>query len=348
MFRKASAEQPFTSAVVTDVTSISPRVSIGMPVYNGEALLESTLESLLRQTFRDFELVVCDNASTDRTRAIAEAFAARDQRVRYVRNDRNIGANANFTKVAQLTTAPLFKWAAHDDLYAETYLERCVAILDANPDIVMAHSDAIFINEDGTTFEPSGEPGGWIEPATGALFKADPVDLGESRSPFRRFAHVIFGSLWGTDMFGVIRRSALDRTRLLQDTASADRPLLAELALLGPFRHAREPLYLKRFHSRMTYALCDSEVTAYVSGDGANYSKRGRQLRLFLSTPEGKPVSVFVRAACRGLVFAYGVHVAVHSLKGRRHRAVWPPGRSDELETAFQEHRSGRSPRTGG
>ena len=302
----------------------TPRVSIGMPVYNGEALLESTLEALLKQTFLDFEIVVCDNASTDRTAAIVQTFAARDPRVRYVRNEHNIGANGNFSKSARLTTAPLFKWAAHDDLYAATYLEQCVAILDADPDVVMAHSDAVFIGEDGTPFKSSGETGVWIEPGTGAIFKADPVDLGEGRSRLGRFSDVIFSSLWGTDMFGVIRRSALDRTGLMQDIPSADRPLLAELALLGRFRHTREPLYFKRFHSRMTYALADSEVAGYVSGNGTDYSRRGRQLRVYMSTPEGKGVGAFTRAACRGLVLAYGAQVAMRSFSRRRHPSVWP------------------------
>jgi glycosyltransferase involved in cell wall biosynthesis len=308
-----------------------PRVSIGMPVYNGEALLESTLEALLKQTFDDFEIVVCDNASTDRTAAIAESFAARDTRVRYVRNERNIGANGNFSKVARLTTAPLFKWAAHDDLYAPTYLEQCVAILDADPEVVMAHSDAIFIGEDGTPFDPSGAPGIWIEPGTGATFKADPVNLGEGRSRLGRFSDVIFSSLWGTDMFGVIRRSALNRTGLMQDIPSADRPMLAELALLGRFQHVREPLYFKRFHSRMTYALADSEVAAYVSGDSTAYSRRGRQLAVYLSTPDGKGVGPLTRAVCRGLVLAYAAQVAFRSLGRRRHPSVWPAAPAREV-----------------
>jgi glycosyltransferase involved in cell wall biosynthesis len=302
----------------------SPRLSIGMPVYNGEALLEGALAALLRQTFDDFELVVCDNASTDNTRAIVETFVRRDRRVRYIRNERNIGANANFTRVAQLTSAPLFKWAAHDDLYAETYLEQCVAILDTHPEAVMAHSDVIFIGEDGTHFESSGRQRYWIEPGTRALFRADPVDLGEGHSPLRRFADVVFRSCWGTDMFGVIRRSALERTSYLQDIPTSDRPLLAELALLGRFRHSRERLYFKRFHSRMTYAFGATELADYVSGEDARYPKRARQLKIYLSTPSGKPVGMMTRLACRGIVIAYAVDVAFRSLGRRRHQAVWP------------------------
>lgn len=315
-----------------------PRISIGMPVYNGEGLLAQALDALLAQTFRDFEIVVCDNASTDATPSIAEAYSRRDGRVRYVRNDTNIGANANFCRVAGLTSAPLFKWAAHDDLYAPTYLERCLAILDASPDVVLAHADTVFIDEQGQRFGKGPEPGAWIEPVTGATYTADPIDLAEGKSPLSRFAHVVFASLWGTDMFGLIRRSALDRTRLIQDLPSSDRPLLAELALLGRFEHVREPLFQKRFHSRMTMALSERDLAAYVSGGGAGYSKRGRQLRVYMAAPAGKPVGWLTKFACRGVVLAYSAHVAIRTLRGRRHEAVRPPAPGAGPRTGDTEH----------
>ncbi|MDX2157743.1 MAG: glycosyltransferase family 2 protein [Hyphomicrobiaceae bacterium] len=302
------------------------RLSIGLPVYNGEALLEETLASLLRQTFADFEIIILDNASTDRTPVIAASAAARDARVRYVRNERNIGANANFTRAAELATAPLFKWAAHDDLYAPTYLQRCIDALDGDPGVVLAHADAVFIDEWGAPFRNGARAGAWIEPATGATYTADPPDLAESARPFVRFGHVVFGSLWGTHMFGVIRREALSRTRLIQNVPSADRPLLAELALLGRFQTVREPLFLKRFHSRMTLALSEHEIRAYVSADSAEYSKRLRQLSIFLATPHRKPIGWLQRLACRGMVLAYAGKVFLRTSRGVTHQAIRPAG----------------------
>ena len=107
-----------------------PRLSIGLPVYNGQHLLARALDSLLAQTFRDFEIIISDNASSDSTPQICRAYARRDRRIRYVRNSRNLGAIANFNRVFELSRAPLFKWAAHDDLYRETYLERCIRLLE--------------------------------------------------------------------------------------------------------------------------------------------------------------------------------------------------------------------------
>src|SRR5262245_51224042 len=130
----------------------SPRLSIGLPVYNGERFLEPALDCLLAQTFEDFEIIIGDNASTDRTPEICESYKRRDLRVRYIRNERNLGAIANFNRVFQLSTAPLFKWAAHDDLYRESYLETCIRLLDENPDAILAHSNTAFIDDNGELF----------------------------------------------------------------------------------------------------------------------------------------------------------------------------------------------------
>ena len=86
----------------------SSRLTIGLPVYNGERYLRQTLSSLVAQTFDDFEIIVCDNASFDRTNEISLDFASRDPRVRYVRNERNLGAIPNFNRAATLGTAPFF------------------------------------------------------------------------------------------------------------------------------------------------------------------------------------------------------------------------------------------------
>jgi glycosyltransferase involved in cell wall biosynthesis len=86
-----------------------PRLSIGIPVFNGEEFLPELLDSLLAQTFSDFEIVICDNASSDRTAQICCEYASRDARIRYFRNDTNLGALPNYNRTFELSTAPLFK-----------------------------------------------------------------------------------------------------------------------------------------------------------------------------------------------------------------------------------------------
>lgn len=314
-----------------------PRLSIGMPVYNGERFLAQALTCLLEQTYRDFEILVLDNASTDRTPEIVAAFMARDPRIRYQRNETNIGASPNFAKVASLTKAPFFKWAAHDDLHAPTYLAACMRILEEHPDVVLSHSDQIYIGECGRDFE-RGRPGTFIDPMTGGELPVDKVDLAERGGPLARFTDVVFNSRIGSHMFGIVRRSALDRTRSIQNIPSSDRPFLAELALLGPFMQSREPLFRKRFHPSMTWALTGDAVRAYVSGSNARYSPLGRKLQVYLTATQGKSIGVLTKAACSGVVLAYSAKVALRNLARSRRRAGDPLLRSG---AAGQQSNSG-------
>src|SRR3569833_191665 len=114
-----------------------PKVSIGLPVYNGENIFRETLDSILDQTFEDFELIISDNASTDHTEAICQSYVDRDKRVRYLRNPENIGASGNYTRVFEAASGENFKWAAHDDVCATTFLAECVNVLDRDPAIVL-------------------------------------------------------------------------------------------------------------------------------------------------------------------------------------------------------------------
>ncbi|WP_198141400.1 glycosyltransferase family 2 protein [Verrucomicrobium spinosum] len=115
-----------------------PRVSIGMPVFNAEKFLREAVESVLMQDLQDFELVISDNASTDATRSICEAFAQRDSRIRYHRNSKNLGLSQNFKKVVKLAQGTYFTWLAHDDSFASpAYLSEHVRYLEQHPDVVL-------------------------------------------------------------------------------------------------------------------------------------------------------------------------------------------------------------------
>jgi len=102
--------------------SMPPLVSIGMPVYNGARYIREALDSLLGQTFTDFELIISDNASTDSTEAICREYAAKDQRIRYIRQSHNLGASGNFKFVLDQALGEYFMWAAHDDKWSSNYL----------------------------------------------------------------------------------------------------------------------------------------------------------------------------------------------------------------------------------
>lgn len=206
--------------------------SIGLPVFNGENFVASAIRSILDQTYTDFELIVSDNASTDSTADICREFARQDNRVRYTRNARNLGADPNYNAVFHQARGTFFKWAAHDDVLAPTFLERCVAALKENPDAVLVQSLVRSIDESGHT----------IGIYDSALHRAASTRASD------RYGSAILNPHWCTEIFGVIRRDALDRTSLHGGYHHSDRVLLAELALLGPFLQVREPLFGNRDH----------------------------------------------------------------------------------------------------
>jgi glycosyltransferase involved in cell wall biosynthesis len=209
-------------------------------VYNGERYVADALNSVLGQTYRDLEVVVCDNASTDATRRICEGFVARDPRVRYHRNERNLGASPNWNRTFDLSRGELFKWAAHDDVLCPTFLERAVAALDAEPDAVLCQSLILYIDQAGRRL---------------GLYDSGLGDAAASRCS-TRFATLALRSHTCTELYGLIRRSALSGSMMHGNYHGGDRALLAQLALRGRFIQVREPLLLIRDHqSRYTRTI---------------------------------------------------------------------------------------------
>jgi glycosyltransferase involved in cell wall biosynthesis len=129
--------------------SKSPKVSIGMPVHNGEKFIHRALDSLLNQTFTDFELIISDNASTDGTRQICLEYAARDRRIRYYRNDVIIQPIPNFNRVLSYAKGQYFMWAAHDDKWETSFVENLAKSLDHNPQAVLSFCRFTNVDDDG-------------------------------------------------------------------------------------------------------------------------------------------------------------------------------------------------------
>jgi glycosyltransferase involved in cell wall biosynthesis len=122
------------------------RVTIGLPVFNGEPEVGDAISALLAQTLTDFELVISDNASTDRTGEICQTYAERDPRIRYIRQERNIGAAANFRFLLQISNRPFFMWAACDDRWAPEFLQANVSVLERCEDVIASVSKGVFVD----------------------------------------------------------------------------------------------------------------------------------------------------------------------------------------------------------
>lgn len=143
------------SAHLSTVRSGTPRVSIGLPVYNGAATIAFALDALLGQSYRDFELVISDNASTDATARICEDYALRDPRVRYLRQPSNVGAWRNFGHVVTQAQGEFFMWAAHDDWWSVNWLETLVQALTQGG--AMAYGDILGVDERGQVIGRLGD-----------------------------------------------------------------------------------------------------------------------------------------------------------------------------------------------
>ncbi|MGH7770052.1 MAG: glycosyltransferase family 2 protein [Candidatus Binatia bacterium] len=207
------------------------RISIGLPVYNGERFLAETLDSLLVQTYTEFELIISDNASTDRTEEICRRYAAKDQRVRYYRNSTNIGIGRNFNRVFELSTAEYFKWASADDLCKPGHLAACLSMMDSDETVVLVYPKTSFIDENGLPLDLK-DPG-W--------------DL-RSEAAHERLRYVLRARHWVNPHYGLIRASALANTRLMPSYPGGDYRLLAELSLRGKFVEIPDNVFFRRIH----------------------------------------------------------------------------------------------------
>lgn len=213
------------------MSTYKPRISIGLPVYNGARFIEETLNSILAQTYSDFELIISDNASTDQTEVICRAYAAKDRRIRYYRNHKNLGLGRNYSRVFELATGEYFKWAASDDLCKPDHLARCLAVLDMDSTVVLAYPKSRFIDETGKLLDVN-DPG-W--------------DL-RSEDAYERFRYVIYAGHWVNAIYGLIRRHVLSKTRLMPSYPGGDYRLLGEISLAGKLFEIPEYLHLRRLH----------------------------------------------------------------------------------------------------
>ena len=221
-----------------NVDRLTPKVTIGLPVHNGERYVAEAIQSILAQTYDNIELIISDNASTDRTEEICRRYAAQDPRVRYYRQAVNLGAAPNFNRVFESSGASrYFKWAAHDDWIAPNYLEECVGTLEADPAAVLCQSLIENVNADGQRL-------GTYDHTAAGNGSARPSDRFWARLKNPRCMEV----------FGVIRSDALAATGMIASYAGGDRSLLLELALRGRFLLVRQHLFFHRIHGE-TYSL---------------------------------------------------------------------------------------------
>lgn len=214
------------------MSRIHPKISLGMPVFNGENYIEPAIRSILEQTYPDFELIISDNASRDRTEEICRDYEAKDGRIRYFRNDSNFGAARNFNRTVELANGEFFKWAAHDDMLAPDYLNRCLKVLEQDETLILCFPKTILVNHCGDKV---------------GSYEVNMKNISSSR-PEARFGDLVLINHWGIEIFGLFRKRVLDTTELLSSFPGSDRTLMAELSLRGRFYEIPEYLFYSRDH----------------------------------------------------------------------------------------------------
>jgi len=227
----------------------TPRVSIGLPVFNGEKYIKASLDSILNQTYSDFELIIVDNASTDQTPRICREYALKDKRIRYYHNKINIGAVANFNRAFKFSSGEYFKWAAHDDVLAPEFIAKCIKILDSDPSIVLCHSKTGCIDEHGKLI--------------GIYNYKVKIDSLKSHERFGDFIMRRYQDDSWILIFGLMRADVLRKTELMGKFSGSDVNLLAEIFLIGRIYEIPETLFFRRSHPQAFSNMASVKKLSY-------------------------------------------------------------------------------------
>ena len=268
--------------------SHKPRVSIGMPVRNGENFIKEAIDSILAQTFKDFELIISDNASTDKTQEICKAYAAKDKRIRYYRNKKNLGAAYNFNRVFELSRGGYFKWAAHDDVLKPKFIEKCVKVLDSKLPVILCYPKTTIIDEKGKQKKRLESNLNLHSPRPHQRFK----------QCLKRFRF----NLMCNPIFGLMRASNLKQTSLIRNYYASDMILFGELVLIGKFHELPDHLFFRRFHPQRSCIANPSVSERTIWFDPSKKGKlqlpTWRWFKEYLSAIRHVPLSWYERICC--------------------------------------------------
>lgn len=288
-----------------------PVVSVGLPVRNGARYLREALDDLLAQSFEDWELIISDNASTDETPAIAHEYAGRDRRIRYHRNERDLGALANANWTLELAAGRYFALAAYDDRRSRDFLQRCVAALEADADAVVAYGRCERIGSEGEVLPYDDGRCAWVGPS-GEVYPGD-YDLERPLpdDPAGRFRAVLDSGSVDAPMHGLFRVEALRRMGG-HNVYGSDRLLVARAALEGRFAFLDETLFSYRIHEGSTLHL---DEPSRLEREAPGTHPRGRQARTlanYAGAVMHAPIGPVDRARALATTARYAIGRAIH------------------------------------
>jgi glycosyltransferase involved in cell wall biosynthesis len=268
---------PLNSGHRTPSRRSAPRVSRGMPAYNGERYLEGALRSLLGQAYGDCDLVISDNVSTDRTSSICHDYASMDRRIRYLRNDVNVRFCRNQNRVLELATGKYFLLTHHDDIHHSDYLARTVEVMEADESIIVCYTKTRDIDENGNSLSRQGPP-----------LQLDTNDPRERSHDIIRMDHKCEA------IFGVTRMDKLRKT-----------------PLHSRFHCVDEYLFFCRHHASQLTAIAPDRYSRTVWFDPGKKGKlvfpHFHQFREYLAAIQRAPIDWRQRTLCLGERFRWAV-----------------------------------------
>lgn len=206
-------------------------VSVGMPVFNGEKTLSDAIRSILNQTYRNIELIVSDNNSTDRSLEIIRKFAAQDKRIRLITSEENNGGAWNFNKVFQCSSGQYFMWASHDDLRDLNFISECVGMLERNEKAVLCQAKTYVVP---------------IENPQSVTYEADLSSFEDKYSLESRYKET-YRNFPATAIYGLYRSSALAKTHLFSNCVGSDLAFIQELSVYGAFIWTDEVKFIYQY-----------------------------------------------------------------------------------------------------
>jgi glycosyltransferase involved in cell wall biosynthesis len=279
---------------------------MGLPVRNGIPHLKEALDALLAQTFGDFEIVISDNASDDGTQDLCEDYAKRDARIRYFRNEENIGLIKNYNRVFDLSQATYFKWVAHDDLHEPRYLEACLPPIQSDALVSVSHCNTVLVDDAGRPLPYDAALNSCYDAVNDCRWYLDDPRCATRGTPSRRFRDVLAGQIMCGPVYGLMRKEFLTHTGLNQAFFGSDKLLLAELALIGRFHIVPENLFKKRMHPKMTSVMKGTKQKFHIDPRNAVQSPQVQKLFAYLARLGQHKLRPADRASCY-------YHLAVHS-----------------------------------
>lgn len=292
------------------MTNVVPRVTLGVPVYNGEDYLPQALDAIMAQDFTEFEVLIRDNASTDSTEDISRDFVARDERFQYARNERNVGGAVNSNMLLEAARAPLFKWVYHDDVLSPKTIGRCVETLEeAGPDTVLAFPRVNLINSVGAV---TGEH--------------DDAELHLDMDAVEERVQGLLVKFVTQTQFGLMRTDVARESGGTCADVAGEMVLPLALALRGKLTLVHEQLLSIREHEDRHGGDRASEA-AWVNPDRPRvvfpYS---RATPLFLQTISRAPLTAAQRRACQWIVLRYFTVPNAKTIVGDLVRLPWDAG----------------------